>query len=128
MSHYTPPDQEAGRDVAIQGGRGTSAPCPVPGTIRTSLTSIGGRFGLISVGNQQFGGGHPTERLACNLLFSLAMKRASYRVHHGRGGWIRTTLSPINNKREGRFGAIDILMFVALVVLTIGAARFFLAH
>ena len=56
------------------------------------------------------------------------MKRATFKARPGKGGWIHTTISPIHDKHEARFGAMDILMFIALVAVTIGVARFFLAH
>jgi hypothetical protein len=56
------------------------------------------------------------------------MKRAAFKLHPTKGGWIRTTIAPINDKREARFGVLDILMFMALVAATIAIARLILAH
>jgi hypothetical protein len=56
------------------------------------------------------------------------MKRAAFKLHPARGGWIRTTLAPINDKREARFGIIDTFMFMGLVAIVITVARLILAH
>jgi hypothetical protein len=56
------------------------------------------------------------------------MKHAGFKAHPGKGGWVQTTISPIHDKREARFGAMDIVMFIALIAVTIGVARFLLAH
>jgi hypothetical protein len=56
------------------------------------------------------------------------MKRATFKVQSVRGGWIRTTLAPLNDKREARFVVVDAVMFTAVVACVIGAARILLAH
>ena len=56
------------------------------------------------------------------------MKRAVIRLDHGRGGWIHTTIAPINDKHEARFGKIDVVMFGALVLAMVAVARLLLAH
>jgi hypothetical protein len=56
------------------------------------------------------------------------MKRGTFKLQTVRGGWIRTTLAPLNDKRESTFGFVDALMFTAVVAFVIGAARMFLAH
>jgi hypothetical protein len=56
------------------------------------------------------------------------MKRASFKLNPVKGGWIRTTLAPINDKREARFGVIDTFMFMGLVAIVITVARLILAH
>ena len=55
------------------------------------------------------------------------MKRASFRVHPDKG-WIRTTLSPLNEKHDPNFGLMDVIMFAALVFGVAAVARLFLAH
>ncbi len=55
------------------------------------------------------------------------MKRAYFKVHPERG-WLRTTIAPINGKNEVRFGALDTLMFAALVAMVVAVARMFIAH
>lgn len=57
-----------------------------------------------------------------------AMKRAAYKLAPDRGGWLRTTLAPINDKDDIRFGGIDIVMFFCFVTATVVVARFFLAN
>jgi len=54
------------------------------------------------------------------------MKRASFQLHTDRG-WLRTTLAPVNDRRETRFGIVDILMLLALVLGTMGIARILIA-
>jgi hypothetical protein len=55
------------------------------------------------------------------------MKRAGFQLHSERG-WIRTTLAPVNDKHEARFGVIDVVMFLALILGTVGIARLLIAH
>jgi hypothetical protein len=62
----------------------------------------------------------------CSIAF--AMKRAAFKVHPSKGGWIRTTIAPINDRREATLGLSDVLMFMALVVGTVAVARVLLAH
>lgn len=59
---------------------------------------------------------------------SHSMKRAAFKLHPARGGWIRTTLAPINDKHEARFGVIDTFMFMGLVAIVITVARLIIAH
>lgn len=56
------------------------------------------------------------------------MKRASFKIHPDRTGWIRTTLCPINDKHEATFGVVDIVMFVALVLGVMAVARIVIGH
>ena len=56
------------------------------------------------------------------------MKRAAFKLHPAKGGWIRTTLAPMNDKREARFGAIDMFMFFALVAVVVAVARVLIAR
>ncbi len=56
------------------------------------------------------------------------MKHAGFKVHPDRGGWLRTTLCPVNDKRESSFGFGDIVMFAALVLATVAIARVLIAH
>ncbi len=55
-------------------------------------------------------------------------KRASIKLHPGRGGWIHTTIAPIQDKREARFGLMDIAMFVSLTIGLVAIARLLIAH
>jgi hypothetical protein len=55
------------------------------------------------------------------------MKRAAFNVQPAKGGWLRTTLAPINDKHES-VGVPQLLIFLSLV-LTMGAiARVLIAH
>jgi len=56
------------------------------------------------------------------------MKRVNFKVFPDRGGWIRTTLSPINDKNTSSFGLADVVMFCALILGVITVARVFIAH
>ena len=56
------------------------------------------------------------------------MKRAEFKVLPGKGGWIRTTIAPVNDKHSGSFGFLDVVMFTALVLTVISVARLFIAH
>ena len=56
------------------------------------------------------------------------MKRAAFKVQPGKGGWIRTTIAPINDRREATVGFADVLMCMALVAGMITLARILLAH
>jgi hypothetical protein len=56
------------------------------------------------------------------------MNRAEFKVLPSKGGWIRTTIAPINDKHAGKFGLTDVIMFSALVVAVIAVARVFIAH
>lgn len=56
------------------------------------------------------------------------MKRATFKLDTCRGGWIRTTIAPLNDKREGRFGAVDAVMFFTLVGAVVAVARLLIAR
>ncbi len=56
------------------------------------------------------------------------MKQSSFKVQSERGGWIRTTLAPINDRTKVEFGAKDLAMFLAVVTLITVIARAFIAH
>jgi len=56
------------------------------------------------------------------------MKRVAIKLHSCKGGWIRTTIAPLNNKAESRFGMVDICLFSGLVVTVVAIARVLLAH
>jgi hypothetical protein len=56
------------------------------------------------------------------------MKRATFKLATGRGGWIRTTIAPLNDKREARFGAWDAFMFFTLIGAVVAVARLFIAR
>jgi hypothetical protein len=56
------------------------------------------------------------------------MKRAVFRLDTGRGGWVRNTLAPINDKHETRFNLADATLFLTLLAVTVTVMRVFLAH
>lgn len=56
------------------------------------------------------------------------MKRAAFKVNPGRGGWLRTTIAPLNHKHESTFGLTDVLLLSSLVLATVAVARVLLAH
>ncbi len=56
------------------------------------------------------------------------MKRAAFKLAPSKGGWIRTTIAPLNDKREARFGLMDALMFCTLVSVVVAVARVLIAR
>jgi hypothetical protein len=56
------------------------------------------------------------------------MKRVEFKVLPGKGGWLRTSIVPLNDKRTGTFGLGDGIMFCALVLAIMTLARVLLAH
>ncbi len=56
------------------------------------------------------------------------MKRAEFKVLPAKGGWIRTTIAPINEKQASPFGLTDIVMFSTLVIAVVALARVLLAN
>ena len=56
------------------------------------------------------------------------MKRADFKVLPGKGGWIRTTIAPVNDRHPGTLGLFDVIMFSALILTVIAVARVFIAH
>jgi len=56
------------------------------------------------------------------------MKRAEFKVLPGKGGWLRTSIVPINDKQAGTFGLGDTIMFCSLVLAIMTLARVLLAH
>lgn len=56
------------------------------------------------------------------------MKRAAFKLASGKGGWIRTTIAPLNDKREARFGMMDAVMFCTLVSVVVAIARVLIAR
>ncbi len=56
------------------------------------------------------------------------MKRAVFKLHPVKGGWLRTTLAPLNDKNQTRFGPMDMFMFCALVTVVVAVARVLIAR
>ena len=56
------------------------------------------------------------------------MKRAAFKLDPSKGGWIRTTIAPLNDHHESKFGLFDAVMFFAVVTAVVGVARVLLAH
>lgn len=56
------------------------------------------------------------------------MKRAAFKLHPERGGWLRTTIAPINDKDQPIFGVVDVVMLVSLVLMVVALARLLLAR
>ncbi|HWW01914.1 MAG TPA: hypothetical protein VNZ64_19600 [Candidatus Acidoferrum sp.] len=56
------------------------------------------------------------------------MKRAAFKLAPCKGGWIRTTIAPLNDKREARFGTVDVVMFSMLVTAIVAVARLLIAR
>jgi len=66
--------------------------------------------------------------LAQFLLVSHSMKRAAFKLDTTKGGWIRTTIAPLNDVSECRFGIMDTVMFCGLMISVVFVARILLAH
>jgi len=62
------------------------------------------------------------------LALLVFMKRAEFKVLPVKGGWLRTSIVPLNNKQAGTFGLGDALMFFSLVVAVLTLARILIAH
>ena len=56
------------------------------------------------------------------------MRRAGFKLNPCKGGWIRTTLCPLNDRRDTRFGTMDFCMFFALVAVVVAIARVLIAR
>ena len=56
------------------------------------------------------------------------MKKAVTKGGRSKAGFIRSTISPVHDDHDSRFGLVDVMMIVALIGGTIAIARFFLAH
>jgi hypothetical protein len=56
------------------------------------------------------------------------VSRIVYKTDAGRSGFIRSTLAPIDSKREARFGLFDIVLFMGSVVGVLAIMRLLLAH
>ncbi len=55
------------------------------------------------------------------------MKRAAFRLGQAKGGWLRTTLAPLND-RQTTFRVVDIVMFGTLIGAVVAVARVLIAH
>lgn len=62
------------------------------------------------------------------MLCLVCMKRADFKVLPSKGGWIRTTIAPVNDKHSASFGLTDVVMFSGLVLGVIAVARLLIAH
>jgi len=56
------------------------------------------------------------------------MKRATFKVYPGKGGWIQTTIAPINDKQVVAFGVWDFVLLTALIAAIVAVARVLIAH
>jgi hypothetical protein len=56
------------------------------------------------------------------------MKRAAFKLDASKRGWIRTTIAPLNDKAECKFGMVDICLLSGVVVAVVAIARVLLAH
>ncbi len=55
------------------------------------------------------------------------MKKAVFRAEPGRG-FIRSTLAPVNDRKTSRFGLVDVLMLLALILTGLAIARILVAR
>jgi len=56
------------------------------------------------------------------------MKQRGLKIQSERGGWIRTTLAPINDRAGSAFGVKELAMLLAIIALVVVVARVCLAH
>lgn len=69
-----------------------------------------------------------SESSGARIAIHEGMKRAGFKVLPGKGGWLRTTIVPINDKNAGTFGLTDAIMFCGLVLAIMAIARVLLAR
>jgi len=56
------------------------------------------------------------------------VNRAIFKAGPKKGGFIKTTLAPVNDKSDDRLGALDVALLLALVGGGIAVMRYLLAH
>jgi hypothetical protein len=56
------------------------------------------------------------------------VKKAAFRIAAGHRGFIQTTLAPVQDRTETKFGLGDVLTLAALVIGGLALARLVLAH
>jgi len=56
------------------------------------------------------------------------VKKAVTKGGRSKAGFIRSTVAPVHDDHDTRFGLVDVMMIVALIGGTVAIARFFLAH
>ena len=57
-----------------------------------------------------------------------SVKKAFSKGGRRKHGFLRATLSPVNDKQEPTFGLLDALLIFALVTGSVAVARHLLAH
>lgn len=57
-----------------------------------------------------------------------SVKKVVFRAEPGKNGFIRSTLTPLSNRRELKFGWWDMVTLAALVVGGLALARVLMAH
>ena len=63
-----------------------------------------------------------------SAAIKMAMKRAAFKIHPAKGGWIRTTIAPIGDKQMLTFGPLDLVLLTTLVAAVVAVARVLIAH
>jgi hypothetical protein len=56
------------------------------------------------------------------------VKKAVFKGVPSKNGFIQTTLAPVNDKNEGRFGWGDVATLIALIIGLFALARVLLKH
>lgn len=56
------------------------------------------------------------------------MNRMLLKLGLGRAGWVHTTLTPIHDKHESRFGMLDFFLLATLIATVTALARLLIAH
>jgi len=62
------------------------------------------------------------------MLIAVVVKKAAFRVTQGKSGFIRTILTPCNEKRDAALWVGDVVTLMALVIGILALARIILAH
>jgi hypothetical protein len=57
-----------------------------------------------------------------------AVKKAVFRAESGKNGFIRATLTPVNDKNPTKFGWWDMITLAALIAGGLALARVLMAH
>src|SRR5207237_4302917 len=62
------------------------------------------------------------------LCSNPSVKKVVFRAQPGRDGFIRSTLTPLQQKQQTRFGWWDMVTLAALIVGALALARVLMAH
>jgi hypothetical protein len=69
----------------------------------------------------------PTQKRGAAYAYRICVKKAAFRAHTEKNGFIRTTLCPIH-RNDQKFGWWDMVTLVALIGGGLALARVLMAH